>query len=75
MRATLVSVALVAIAVVIVLRWRAASRPRRRLMLPGVAGIARLLLFAVAQQAAPIWLRWFAILSLLPIPPASSPAC
>jgi signal transduction histidine kinase len=67
-RALIVSVALIAIAVVIGARWRAASRPRRRAMWPGVAGIAALLSFAVAQQAAPIWLRWFAILSLLLIP-------
>jgi signal transduction histidine kinase len=67
-RAGLVSIALVAIAVVIVRRWRAASRPGRRALLPSVAGIACLLLFAVAQQAAPIWLRWAAVLSLLAIP-------
>jgi signal transduction histidine kinase len=67
-RALLVSVACVAIAVVIGLRWRAASRPRRRALLPSVAGISVLLFFAVAQQAAPIWLRWLAVLSLLLIP-------
>ena len=67
-RAMIVSAALLAIAVVIGIRWRAASRPRRRAMWPGVAGIVALLSFAVAQQAAPIWLRWFAILSLLLIP-------
>ena len=67
-RAGLVSIALVAIAVVIVRRWRAASKPRRRALLPSVAGIGCLLLFAVAQQAAPIWLRWAAVLSLLAIP-------
>jgi signal transduction histidine kinase len=67
-RALLVSVALIAIAVVIGARWRAASRPRRRAMLPGVGGLGALLLFAVAQQTAPIWLRWAAVLSLLAIP-------
>ena len=67
-RATVVSVALLVIAVVIIRRWRAASRPRRRLLLPSVAGIACLLLFAVAQHADPIWLRWAAVLSLLLIP-------
>ena len=67
-RALEVSAALLAIAVVIGARWRAASRPRRRAMLPGVAGIVALLSFAVAQQAAPIWLRWLAITSLLLIP-------
>ena len=67
-RALIVSVALIAIAVVIGARWRAASRPRRRAMLPAVAGIGALLSFAVAQQAAPIWLRWVAITSLLLIP-------
>ena len=67
-RALLVSVACVAIAVVIGLRWRRASRPRRRAMLPSVAGISVLVFFAVAQQAEPIWLRWLAVLSLLTIP-------
>ena len=69
-RAMLVSVACIAIAVVIGLRWRAASRARRRALLPSVAGISALLFFAVAQQAAPIWLRWLAVLSLLTIPAA-----
>jgi signal transduction histidine kinase len=67
-RALVVSVALLAIAVVIGARWRAASKPRRRAMLPSVAGIVALLSFAVAQQADPIWLRWVAITSLLLIP-------
>ena len=74
-RALLVSVACVAIAVVIGLRWRRASRPRRRAMLPSVAGISVLVFFAVAQQAEPIWLRWLAVLSRSPSRPASSSAC
>ena len=67
-RALIVSSALIAITVVIGARWLAASRPRRRAMLPSVAGIVAVLSFAVAQQAAPIWLRWLAICSLLLIP-------
>jgi signal transduction histidine kinase len=67
-RALLVSCACIAIAVVIGHRWRGATRPRRRAMLPGVAGIAALLLFAASQQGAPVWLRWLAILSLFLIP-------
>ena len=67
-RALLVSCACIAIAVVIALRWRAASPPRRRALLPSVAGLAALLLFAFAQSAPPVWLRWLAILSLLLIP-------
>jgi signal transduction histidine kinase len=67
-RALLVTSALLAIAVVIGVRWRAASRPRRRAMLPAVGGLAALLSFAAAQQAPPVWLRWVAVLSLLLIP-------
>ena len=67
-RALLVSAACIAIAVVIGRRWRAASSPRRRAMLPSVLGISVLLFFALAQQAPPLWLRWLAVLSLLTIP-------
>jgi signal transduction histidine kinase len=66
----LVSFGCLAVAVVIGARWRSASEPRRRAMLPSVAGIAALLFFAVAQQAAPVPLRWLAVLSLLLIPAA-----
>jgi signal transduction histidine kinase len=64
----LTSVACLAVAVVIDARWRAASRPVRRALLPSVAGIASLLFFAVAQQADPILLRWLAVCSLLIVP-------
>ena len=48
---------------------RARSAPRRRALLPSVAGIGALLLFAVAQGGEPpIWFRWVAVLSLLAVP-------
>ena len=37
---SLAGIACVALAVVVALRWRAASRPRRRALLPSVAGSA-----------------------------------
>ena len=43
---SLAGIACVALAVVVALRWRAASRPRRRALLPSVAGSAALLFFA-----------------------------
>ena len=55
-------------AVVIGVRYKRANAPGRRALLPSVAGIGALLFFAVAQAAAPIWLRWLAVLSLLAIP-------
>jgi signal transduction histidine kinase len=66
----LTSVACLAVAVVIGARWKAASRPGRRALLPSVAGIASLLFFAVAQQADPLLLRWLAVCSLLIVPAA-----
>ena len=67
-RALIVSVALMAIAVVI-------GAPLARRVAAAAAGDAaerggdrRPAAFAVAQQAAPIWLRWLAMLSLLPDP-------
>jgi len=66
----LVSLGCVAVAGVIGARWAAASRPRRRAMLPSVAGISCLLLFAVVQHASPLLLQWLAVLSLLTIPGA-----
>ena len=39
--------------IVIGARWKRASAPRRRALLPSVAGLACLLFFAVVQQAAP----------------------
>jgi signal transduction histidine kinase len=66
----LVSAGCLAVAGVIGARWVAASRPRRRAMLPSVAGISALLLFAVVQHATPLVLQWLAVLSLLTIPAA-----
>ena len=66
----LVSIGCLAVAVVIGARWKAASAPRRRAMLPSVAGIACLLAFAVVQQATPLVLQWLAVCSLLAIPAA-----
>ena len=63
------SVGCLATAVVIGLRYARASGPRRRALLPSVAGIGALLLFAVAQGGeTPIWFRWVAVLSLLAVP-------
>jgi signal transduction histidine kinase len=64
----LVSAACLATAVVIAVRYKRSSKPRRRALLPSVLGISALLLFAVGQQAAPLWLKWLAVLSLLTIP-------
>jgi signal transduction histidine kinase len=66
----LVSVGCLAVAVVIGARWTAASPPRRRAMVPSVAGISCLLFFAVAQQATPPVVQWLAVCSLLAIPAA-----
>ena len=68
--ALLVSVGCIAVAVVIGARWKAASAPRRRAMLPSVAGIACLLFFAIAQQSTPSALQWLAACSLLAVPAA-----
>jgi signal transduction histidine kinase len=64
----LVSLACVATAVVIGVRFKRASGPGRRALLPSVAGISSLLFFAVVQQAAPMWIQWLAVMSLLLIP-------
>jgi signal transduction histidine kinase len=64
----LTSVSCLAVAVVIGTRWKAASRPRRRALLPSVAGISCLLLFAVVQQSQPRALQWLAVVSLLSVP-------
>ena len=68
--ALLVSAGCLAVAVVIGARWKAASAPRRRAMLPSVAGISCLLFFAVAQQSTPSVLQWLAVCSLLAVPAA-----
>jgi signal transduction histidine kinase len=67
-RDTLVSLACLGTAVVIGTRFARASAPGRRALLPSVLGISSLLLFAVAQGAPPLWLRWLAVFSLLTIP-------
>ena len=64
-----VSIGCLGTAVVIGLRYARASAPRRRALLPSVAGIGALLLFAFAQGGEPpIWFRWVAVLSLLAVP-------
>src|SRR3954471_4730662 len=66
----LTAAACLAVAAVLATRWLRASRPRRRAMLPAVAGISCLLLFAAAQGGVPELVRWFAVLSLLTVPAA-----
>ncbi len=73
---SLAGVACVALAVVVALRWRAASRPRRRALLPSVAGSAALLLFAalltndlVTGSRSQVVL-WAAVISLVSVPAA-----
>ena len=68
--AMVVSIACLSVAGVIGVRWKRASPPRRRALLPAVAGISALVFFAVANQAPSEWLAWIAILSLLTIPAA-----
>jgi signal transduction histidine kinase len=65
-------VACLAVAVAIAARWRVASRPQRRAMLPSVAGIISLLLFAALNTMAdpPPALLWAAITSLMVVPAA-----
>jgi signal transduction histidine kinase len=67
-RALVVSLACLGVAGVIAARYVRASPPGRRALLPSVLGISSLLLFAFAQGAPPMWLRWLAVLSLLSIP-------
>jgi signal transduction histidine kinase len=60
--------------VLIALQWRAASRPRRRALLPSVAGAFALALFAalvtndLVTGARSDLLLWFAITSLITVP-------
>ena len=68
LRALVVILACLGVAGVIARRFARASAPGRRALLPSVLGISSLLLFAFAQSAPPIWLRWLAVLSLLTIP-------
>jgi signal transduction histidine kinase len=64
----LTSVSCLAVAVAIGTRWKVASPPRRRALLPSVAGISCLLLFAVVQQSQPRAMQWLAVCSLLSVP-------
>ena len=65
-----------AVALVLATRWSAASRPRRRALMPGVVGAVSALLFAallvdglVADTVSePLW--WVANGALLPVPAA-----
>jgi signal transduction histidine kinase len=73
---SLAGAACVAVAAVIAIRWRAASRPRRRALLPSVAGSVALLLFAtllvhdlVTGSRSQVVL-WLAITSLVTVPAA-----
>ncbi len=63
----------VAVAIVIAARWRAASPPRRRAMLPSVAGVSCLVAFGMVQivpaDDLPL-LGWIAAFSLLTVPAA-----
>jgi signal transduction histidine kinase len=73
---SLAGLASVAVAVVVALRWRAASRPRRRAMLPSVAGSVALLLFAalltndIVTGSRSQTVLWLAICSLVTVPAA-----
>ena len=73
---SLAGLACVAVAVVVAARWRAASRPRRRALLPSIAGSAALLLFAalltndlVTGSRSQVVL-WAAVISLVSVPAA-----
>jgi len=69
LEATVVAIGCLGTAVTIGVRYARASGPRRRALLPSVAGIGALLLFAFAQGGeTPIWFRWVAVLSLLAVP-------
>jgi signal transduction histidine kinase len=73
---SLAGLASVAVAVVVALRWRAASQPRRRAMLPSVAGSVALLLFAalltndIVTGSRSQTVLWLAICSLVTVPAA-----
>ena len=66
----LVAVGCLAVAGVIGVRWARASAPRRRAMLPSVAGVLALLLFAVVQGGGSVGLAWLAVCSLMAVPAA-----
>jgi hypothetical protein len=75
-RRWLTALASVAVAVVLAARWRAASRPRRRALLPGVVGIVSALLYTAllvdglvaAPPSETLW--WLANSALLLVPAA-----
>ncbi len=73
---SLAGLASVAVAVVVALRWRAASQPRRRALLPSVAGSVALLLFAalltndIVTGSRSQTVLWLAICSLVSVPAA-----
>jgi signal transduction histidine kinase len=73
---TLAGLACVAVAIVVAARWTAASRPRRRALLPSVAGSIALLLFAalltndLVTGSRSQTVLWLAICSLVSVPAA-----
>jgi signal transduction histidine kinase len=73
---SLAGLACVAVAVVVAARWKATSRPRRRAMLPSVAGSVALLLFAalltndLVTGSRSQTVLWLAIVSLVSVPAA-----
>ena len=73
----LAAAASIGIVVVLVARWLAASAPRRRALLPGVAGVVSALLYAfllsrtlVSGKESPEWLAWLLNASLVLVPAA-----
>ena len=70
LRHHLLSGACLAVALVVLVRWRAASTPGRRAMLPSLAGIVCLLVFAVLQVYRTELTLWLALCSLFVIPVA-----
>jgi signal transduction histidine kinase len=73
---TLCAVAAVATAVVLAIRWKAASRPLRRAMLPSIAGAFALVMFTsllvndLVTGARSETLLWIALVSLITVPAA-----
>jgi signal transduction histidine kinase len=71
---TLLALASLATAVVIGRRWHAASPTRRRALLPGIAGVVCLLLFAgmltndLISGTRPVWLIWVVLSSIVLVP-------
>jgi signal transduction histidine kinase len=73
---SLAACAAVATATVLAIRWRAASRPRRRAMLPSIAGGVALLMFAsllindLVTGERSETLLWIALVSMITVPAA-----